>query len=48
VYALMLFPLYCMLIVAFTPRDALFDSGAQLWPDDFTTSNFTPCSTPSR
>ena len=41
VCALMLFPLYCMLIVAFTPRDALFDSGAQLWPDDFTTSNFT-------
>lgn len=41
VCALILFPLYCMLIVAFTPREALFDSGATLWPDEFTTNNFT-------
>ncbi|WP_210440318.1 carbohydrate ABC transporter permease [Nocardioides xinjiangensis] len=41
VCAIMLFPLYCMLVVAFTPRDALFDAGAQLWPDAFTTDNFT-------
>jgi multiple sugar transport system permease protein len=41
VCAVMLFPLYCMLVVAFTPRDALFDSGAQLWPDALTTDNFT-------
>ena len=41
VAAVMLFPLYCMVVVAFTPRDALFDSGARLWPGSFTTANFT-------
>jgi len=37
----MLFPLYCMLIVAFTPRSELFSGGTHLWPASFTTSNFT-------
>ena len=37
----MLFPLYCMAVVAFTPRDVLFDEGARLWPQAFTTENFT-------
>ena len=39
--ALFLFPLYCMLVVAFTPRGDLLDEGAQLWPAAFTTDNFT-------
>ena len=38
---LFVFPLYCMLVVAFTPRGALLDEGAQLWPAAFTTDNFT-------
>lgn len=37
----MLAPLYCMVIVAFTPKDELFSGGTHLWPDDFTTANFT-------
>jgi len=41
VCAFMLFPLYCMVVVAFTPRGALFDDGARLWPQAFTTANFT-------
>ncbi len=41
VCAVMLFPLYCMLVVAFTPRAALFDEGARLWPQTVTTDNFT-------
>jgi multiple sugar transport system permease protein len=36
----MLFPLYCMLVVAFTPKDELFNGGSHLWPDRFTTANF--------
>ena len=41
VCAVMLFPLYCMFVVAFTPRAALFAEGARLWPETFTTANFT-------
>ena len=41
VCAVMLFPLYCMAMVAFTPRAVLFDEGARLWPQTFTTDNFT-------
>lgn len=41
VAAVMLFPLYCMLVVAFTPRAQLFDGGAQMWPDELTTANFS-------
>ena len=41
VCAVMLFPLYCMSVVAFTPRSVLFDEGARLWPQSFTTANFT-------
>jgi multiple sugar transport system permease protein len=37
----MLFPLYCMVIVAFTPKDELFSGGTHLWPDRFTMSNFS-------
>jgi ABC-type glycerol-3-phosphate transport system permease component len=37
---LMLFPLYCMVIVALTPKDELFSGGTHLWPDQFTTVNF--------
>ena len=41
VAALMMFPLYCMVIIAFTPKSELFSGGTHLWPDEFTTSNFT-------
>lgn len=37
----MLFPLYCMLVVAFTPKDELFNGGTHLWPARFTTANFS-------
>lgn len=37
----MTFPLYCMVIVAFTPKSELFDGGTHLWPDRFTVANFT-------
>jgi len=37
----MLFPLYCMLVVAFTPRSELFNGSTHLWPSEFTTGNFT-------
>jgi len=37
----MIFPVYCMLIVAFTPKSELFSGGTHLWPAEFTTSNFT-------
>jgi len=36
-----LLPLYCMVVVAFTPPGALFDDGAKLWPSSFTTANLT-------
>lgn len=38
---LMLFPLYCMVIVALTPKDELFNGGTHLWPARFTLDNFT-------
>jgi len=38
---LMLFPLYCMVIVSLTPKDELFSGGTHLWPDQFTTVNFS-------
>jgi multiple sugar transport system permease protein len=34
------FPLYAMVVVAFTPRDAIFDGGSHLWPSDWTLANF--------
>jgi ABC-type glycerol-3-phosphate transport system permease component len=37
----MLFPLYCMVIVALTPQSELFSGGTHLWPESFTTDNFT-------
>jgi multiple sugar transport system permease protein len=37
----MVFPVYCMLVVAFTPRSELFASGAHLWPHQWTVRNFT-------
>ena len=40
VCAAMLFPLYCMVIVALTPKDELFSGGTHLWPDRFTLANF--------
>lgn len=35
------FPLFAMVVVAFTPREAIFDGGSHLWPSDWTTENFT-------
>ena len=35
------FPLWAMVVVAFTPRDLLFDGGARLWPAEWTWTNFT-------
>jgi multiple sugar transport system permease protein len=37
----MLFPVYCMLVVAFTPKSELFNGGTHLWPSRFTLDNFT-------
>jgi|SRR4051794_11543387 multiple sugar transport system permease protein len=36
----MVFPVYCMLIVAFTPKSELFNGSTHLWPASFTTDNF--------
>jgi multiple sugar transport system permease protein len=36
----MIFPVYCMLIVAFTPKSELFNGSTHLWPESFTTDNF--------
>ncbi|OAB88474.1 sugar ABC transporter permease [Janibacter melonis] len=33
-------PLYAMVVVAFTPRELVFDGGAGLWPQRWTTTNF--------
>lgn len=41
VAALMLFPIYCMVVIAFTPKAELFSGGTHLWPNEFTTANFT-------
>lgn len=40
VCALMVFPLYCMVVVALTPKDELFSGGTHLWPERFTLDNF--------
>lgn len=34
------FPLYAMVVVAFTPREAIFDGGSHLWPTSWTLGNF--------
>jgi len=34
------FPLYAMVVVAFTPREAIFDGGSHLWPTTWTLGNF--------
>ena len=36
----MIFPVYCMIVVALTPKSELFSSGAHLWPHQFTLGNF--------
>ena len=41
VAALMIFPIYCMVIISFTPKSELFSGGSHLWPEEFTTANFT-------
>jgi ABC-type glycerol-3-phosphate transport system permease component len=41
VSAVFAFPLVAMLVVSFTPRELIFDGGAGLWPDRWTTANFT-------
>ena len=37
----MVFPVYCMVIVALTPKAELFSSGTHLWPDRLTLANYT-------
>jgi multiple sugar transport system permease protein len=37
----MIFPVYCMVVVSLTPKSELFASGSHLWPDRLTTANFT-------
>jgi ABC-type glycerol-3-phosphate transport system permease component len=37
----MIFPVYCMVVVALTPKAELFSSGSHLWPDRLTFGNFT-------
>jgi ABC-type glycerol-3-phosphate transport system permease component len=37
----MVFPVYCMVVVALTPKSELFSSGAHLWPHQLTLHNFT-------
>jgi ABC-type glycerol-3-phosphate transport system permease component len=37
----MLFPLYWMIVTAFSPRTDLYDSGLRFWPKHFTWDNFT-------
>lgn len=41
VAAVFALPLVAMVVVAFTPRDALFDGGASLVPREWTLANFT-------
>jgi multiple sugar transport system permease protein len=40
VAVVMAFPLYAMVVVAFTPREAIFDGGSHLWPSTWTLENF--------
>ncbi|MXS75177.1 MULTISPECIES: carbohydrate ABC transporter permease [unclassified Microbacterium] len=37
---IVLFPLYWMLVVAFSPRGEVFEPGLRLWPSTFTWENF--------
>lgn len=41
VAAVMVFPVFCMVVVAFTPRAEMLSSGAHLWPRHPTTANIT-------
>ena len=41
VSAVFVLPLFAMVVVAFTPRELVFDGGASLWPSRFTTANFS-------
>jgi multiple sugar transport system permease protein len=40
VTAVLVFPLYWMLVVAFSPRGEVFEPGLHLWPSTFTLENF--------
>jgi multiple sugar transport system permease protein len=37
----MIFPVYCMVVVSLTPKSQLFSSGSHLWPHGLTLANFT-------
>ncbi|HYO39283.1 MAG TPA: carbohydrate ABC transporter permease [Nocardioidaceae bacterium] len=37
----MIFPVYCMVVVALTPKAELFSSGSHLWPTELTFANFS-------
>ena len=37
----MIFPVYCMVVVALTPKAEMYSSGAHLWPQQLTFGNFT-------
>ncbi|WP_082468051.1 carbohydrate ABC transporter permease [Leifsonia sp. Leaf264] len=41
VAVIVIFPLYWMLVVAFSPRGEVFEPGLRLWPSTFTLENFT-------
>ncbi|WP_308798849.1 carbohydrate ABC transporter permease [Agromyces silvae] len=41
VTVIVVFPLYWMLVVAFSPRGEVFQPGLTLWPSTFTLDNFT-------
>lgn len=38
---IVVFPLYWMLVVAFSPRGEIFEPGLRLWPSTFTLDNFS-------
>ncbi|MFM2475501.1 hypothetical protein K6Y82_51180, partial [Burkholderia cenocepacia] len=40
VTVIVVFPLYWMLVVAFSPRGEIFEPGLRLWPSTFTLENF--------
>lgn len=41
VCAIVMFPLYWMIVVAFSPRGEVFDTELRLWPSTWTLENFT-------
>lgn len=41
VCAIVMFPLYWMIVVAFSPRGEVFDSELRFWPSSWTLENFT-------